>query len=208
MKIRRVRSKDPTKKPRGRRPTEDPTVPRKRRAEPGGRMKSQEKQTTDAKRLADVLSLLNRGATVAMIADHIGMDRNSVLKIMSEARAEYTKDIEVHVQENNAMVLATDAALRRTHMPLATGGTYEDPISGELKYREPNMKSAQIIVRLNEQRIAMNRVLMPQRMEVTGSNQGPIITASIEAMDAAALVQAEFGGNASITEAARGNYIQ
>ncbi len=201
MKIRRV--KDPNRKPR----PED-GAPRKRRAEPTPRMKSEETKTKNAKRLADVLSLLNRGATIAMIADHVGMDRSTVIKIMSDARAEYTKDIEVLVQENNMMILATDAALRRSMMPLAMGGFIEHPVTGKVEYREPNPKAAQIIVRLNEQRIAMNRVLMPTRMEVTGANQGPVITASVGAMDAADLVRAEFGGNAAVSEAARGNYIQ
>lgn len=144
-------------------------------------------------RAHEVLTMVVHGFTNKMVADQLGCDTSEAARIITHAFREYTKDVELLIQDNNCQVLASDCALRRTWMPLAIG--YTDPHTGER--HPPDKFAAAVICKLNQERIAMNRMLKPQKIELTNQHQGDA-PSQVDEREAARLMRAEFGTFAAL----------
>lgn len=146
-----------------------------------------------------------RGASYQQIAEHMNMDVRSVKRLVQRSLEEYhDSHIEV-VQEYLALNLARSDQLMRVWLPKALGGTRKekiaDPVTGQITEvqttMEPDPQAAKIVLDAMRDIGRLLGTGNANRIELTGAAGGPIVTAAVDAMDAARLVREAFGGAAA-----------
>jgi DNA-binding CsgD family transcriptional regulator len=140
---------------------------------------SQEAQLRLGQQEAALLKMKVRGASETQIAASLGVDRSTVNRIWASAMTEWNGDHHRLVSKKFAEMLAA----------------HEAEIADTYTWEESDPAAAALI--RHRARMAISRICghgNVSKVEHTGANGGPIMTAQATPQDAAALVRARFNG--------------
>jgi hypothetical protein len=141
-----------------------------------------------------------RGATYAQIAEHLGVAEQTAKLAVSRGLQEYYDDHHEVVHRYLGINLARYDALMRAWLPKALGGQRQERRADgtmEVITMEPNGFATKVVL---EALRDMGRLLgngQTLHVEHSGPNSGPIMTAAVDAMEAARAVRAAFGDAAA-----------
>jgi hypothetical protein len=158
------------------------------------KQRSFENTATELTQQKQAAELKLNGATYPQIAEALGVDDRTARRLIARALDEYFEDRNAVVQRIVGTNLARYDQLFRTWWPRAVGGKKIDPKTGKEIEIEPNQEAARIALRAMRDLNMLIGHGETLRIEHTGANGGPIVTAQVDAMEAARLVRANFGG--------------
>jgi hypothetical protein len=146
------------------------------------------------------VELKTRGASYAQIAEHLQCDDSTARTLVSRGLAEYFDDHHEIVHRYLGINLARYDQMMRTWFPKALGGTMKvrnaDGTERVVPV-EPDAEAARICIDIMRE---VNKLLgngQSVRMEITAGANGAVLTAAVDAMEAARAVRAAFGEGAA-----------
>lgn len=164
-------------------------------------MKNEADTAKDLQNQKTAISLKTSGVPYSEIAEHLGVDLKTAKRLVARGLEEYYDDHAEVAHRYSGINLARYDRLMRSWLPRALGGkqTVKDPVTGNdvVQVIDPNAEAAHICITAMRD---LNRHLgngQAIRLTHEGPNGGPILTAAVDAMDAARLVREAFGGNAA-----------
>lgn len=156
------------------------------------RMKSPSTQLRDLDLQKTIAQLSLRGMSNNRIAERLGIDPVTVAQHLARALHDKHGDLDKVVAVEFAKTLAQiDAMIFSLHAK-AHGGVFIDETTGERQEIKQDLEAARVHERYLRLRAMLLGKMQPTRVEVTGANAGPIVTATVDAMEAARAMREEF----------------